>query len=925
MEILPSGTVTFLFTDIEGSTKLAREHPDKWEPLRQRHHSIMRSAMEANHGYVFQIIGDAFCVAFNTAGDALQAAGKAQIELYAENWGEVPIKVRMGLHTGKAELQESGEYTGYLALSRVQRVMSAGHGGQTLLSQVTQELVRDELPGKMYLSDLGEHRLKDLIRPEHIYQLNVDGLPVDFLPIKTLDTYRHNLPVQMTSFIGREKAMAEIKQALIEHRLVTLTGPGGSGKTRLSLQVAADLIEEFGDGAWFVDLAPLSDATLVPHAIADALNVREEGATPLIDLLTNYVQHRELLIVLDNCEHLVESSAHTADLLLHAAPRLKIIATSREGLGIAGEKTFPVPALSTSNTVHPSPASLSQYEATRLFIDRALLVQPHFAVNNENAPAVAQICHRLEGIPLAIELAAARVKAMSPEQISSRLDESFRLLTGGSRTALPRQQTLRATIDWSWELLSENERILLRRLSVFAGGWTLEAAEGVCAGEIIGEYDILDLLTQLVGKSLVIWHETQDEPRYQLLETIRQYAQSKLSEAIELDEEARVHQRHAEFYTQFAEESKIQIYSPAQDVWLKRLVSEQDNLRAALEWTVSTKSDLALRIYNAMGDYWLWHNVFSEGILWGERIISAIPEAPVELRAYSLSWTAEFLIQLGRIDQAIQYAKSGLDLARECQDKALLASTLFLRGAIGVDTGDAQLANECFEEALPLARAIKSPFILPGVLLYMGMMSSGTGDYEQAEAFLQESMAIAQRYYASFWQPMGLWLLGNLAFLRHDLKKARTDLYLGLQRAKEFQVTFVVAHIDEMLGRLLILDPDLMGARLHLTQSMKALLDMKMQPCPAHCLEGWARLAMAQADPQRAVRIMGAIDTYLKSVGMSLIPIEQVMYDQTRAELQQQLDTDVLQQEWAAGKKLNLEQAIELAMSLPLNPSNIET
>ncbi len=915
MQPYPSGTVTFLFTDIESSTRLARELGEQWEPIRQRHHAILHAAMAAYQGYVFQIIGDAFCVAFQTAGDALQAAGKAQKDLHAENWDSHPIKVRMGIHTGKAEVQENGQYVGYLTLSRVQRIISAGYGGQTLLSQVSQELVRDELPEGISLYDLGEHRLKDLIRPEKIYQLNIDGLPFDFPPIKTLDIYRHNLPMQMTSFIGRDREIAELKQALNEHRLVTLTGPGGAGKTRLSLQVAADLIDGFTDGVWFIDLAPLTDGAFVPQAIAAALNVHEEGAASLTDLLTSYVKSRQLLIVLDNCEHLIEDCARISNLLLLAAPHLKILATSREALGIAGEKAFPVLSLPFCDERQPSVSSLSQYDATRLFIDRALLVQPHFSVTNDNAPAVAQICYRLDGIPLAIELAAARVKAMSPEQISSRLDESFRLLTGGSRTALPRQQTLLATIDWSWDLLSENERIILRRLSVFTGGWTLEAAEEVCADEIIGESDVLDLLTQLVGKSLVTWHEQESEPRYQLLETIRQYAESKLREEVELNEEARVRERHAKFYTQFAEEAKIQLYSPSQAAWLKRLVSEQDNLRSALEWTVSAKSDLALRIFNSLGDYWLWHNVFSEGILWGERIISVIPDAPLELRAYALSWTAEFLSQLGRIDQAILYAKSSFELARECQNKALLAHALLIRGAVGVDAGDAQLANDCFGEALPLARAIKSPFVLPGVLLYMGMISSGTGDYEQAEAFLQESMEIAERCYASFWQPMGLWFLGNLAFLRHDFTKARTNLFLGLQRANEFQVTFVVAHIEEMLGRLLIVDPDLMGARSYLTRSMKTLLDTKMQPCPAHCLEGWARLAMAQGDPQRAARILGAIDAYIKSVGMSLIPIEQVMYDQTRAELQQQLDTDAFQQEWAAGEKLNLEQAIDLAMS----------
>jgi predicted ATPase/class 3 adenylate cyclase len=916
MSIYPTGTVTFLFTDIEGSTKLAREHPDQWETLRQRHHSILQSAVNAQQGYVFQIIGDAFCAAFNTAGEALQAAGKAQNGLYAENWGNAPIKVRMGIHTGRADLQDSGEYHGYLTLSRVQRLMSAGCGGQTLLSQATQELVRDELPENVSLRDLGEHRLKDLIRSEHIYQFNLDGLPGDFPPIKTLDMYRHNLPVQMTSFIGRGQEMTEIKQALAQHHLVTLTGAGGAGKTRLSLQVAADVIDEFSDGVWFVDLAPVSDPAFVPQGIAAALNVREEGASPLMDLLVHYVQRRKMLIVLDNCEHLVEASAHAADILLHAASQLKIIATSREGLGIAGEKTFPVPSLSFSNASHPSASTLSQYEATRLFIDRALLVQPHFAVTNENAPAVAQICHWLDGIPLAIELAAARVKAMSPEQIAARLGDSFRLLTGGSRTALPRQQTLRAMIDWSWELLSEEERLLLRRLSVFAGGWTLEAAEGICAGEGIDAFDILDLLTQLVGKSLVLWHEAAAEPRYQLLETIRQYAHARLSEANGAGEEARLSQCHAEFFAQFAEEAESQLFSPATAAWLKRLDTEQDNLHAALECTVYSRSRTALRIIKANAKYLFLRNAFTEGFQWGERALNANPDAPMELRAPVLMWTGEFADQIGRKDLADQYGQAGLDLARQGQDQALRAEALFIRGSIAMEGGDPQLTMACYEEALPLARLTQSPWVLPGVLMYLGLMLTGIGEFAQAEAYVQEGDEIAQRFYVPFWQAMGVWFSGHLAFLRNDIGKARRDLMLALQTARENQYHMFTAHIEEMLGRVQILDPDLAGARLSLTQSLAMLQDMALKPCLAHNLEGWARLALAQWEPQRAARLLGAIQAHMKTLGMNMIPIEQALYDQTLAAVQQQLTATDFQQEREAGEKLTVEQAFELALSL---------
>src|SRR5215204_2861234 len=486
MNKLPSGTVTFLFTDIEGSTRLAQEYPDQWETLRARHDTLLHSAMDAYKGYVFQIVGDAFCVAFHSASDALNAALNAQWLLQNEAWSPASIKVRMGIHTGVAQLNNTSEqiaYLGYTTLVLVQRIMSAGHGGQVLISSSTRELVRDTLPANTELLDLGERRLKDLLRPQHLYQLQAPGLASRFPPLKTLEASRNNLPVQLTSFIGRENEIVEIKQDLKAHRLVTLTGPGGTGKTRLSLQVAADLLNQFHHGVWFIELAPLTDPSLIPQTILSAIGITEQSGKPL-DVLREYLREKKSLIVLDNCEHLIEASANVAHAILSIAPDLKVLASSREALGVSGEMVYPVPSLSLPDIKHlPVIEQLSQYEAVRLFIDRALLVVPHFVVDKDNAPHIAQICHRLDGIPLAMELAAARVKMMSVEQISKRLDDRFRLLTGGARTALPRQQTLRALIDWSYDILSENERLLLRRLSVFAGGWTLEAAEEVCSDQ----------------------------------------------------------------------------------------------------------------------------------------------------------------------------------------------------------------------------------------------------------------------------------------------------------------------------------------------------------------------------------------------------------------------------------------------------------
>jgi len=423
MSDLPTGTVTFLFTDIEGSTKLAQDYPDQWESLRERHHSILQSAMESYDGYVFQIIGDAFCVAFHTTSDGLNAALEAQRKLQNEDRGDIPIKVRMGLHTGSAELQTT-DYRGYLTMAKVQRVMSVAFGGQVLLSNISAELIHNELPKGITLRDMKEHRLKGLPDPELLWQMVAPDLQQDFPPLQSLKEIPNNLPVQLTNFIGREKEVEQIKKLLEKNRLVTLTGSGGTGKTRLSLQAAAELLDHFDHGVWFVELAPLTDPDLIPQTILSTIGVNEQQGWTPIEVLKEYLHEKESLIVLDNCEHLIEASAKLANTLLNAAPSLKILASSREALGVKGELSYPVPSLSLPDPKHlPVIEQLSQYEAVRLFIDRASLVSPHFDVNKKNAPALAQICYRLDGIPLAIELAAARVKMMSVEQISARLDD----------------------------------------------------------------------------------------------------------------------------------------------------------------------------------------------------------------------------------------------------------------------------------------------------------------------------------------------------------------------------------------------------------------------------------------------------------------------------------------------------------------------
>ncbi|HEV2460102.1 MAG TPA: hypothetical protein VGS80_17225, partial [Ktedonobacterales bacterium] len=523
------------------------------------HDALLLAAIAAHSGRAVDTAGDGCFVVFARAPDAVAAAAQAQRDLATFPWpAGTMLRARMGLHTGTAQVV--GERYVGLDVHRAARIAAAGHGGQVLLSAATRELVEDTLPDGASLRDLGARGLKDLQRPEHLFQLVLPDLLADFPPLNALDGNAHNLPFELTSFVGRERELAELQALLLARRLLTLTGPGGTGKTRLALHLAADVVEAFTDGVWLVELAPLADPRLVPHTVAAVLGVREQPGRAMLDVLVDALRPKTLLLLLDNCEHLIATCAQLADTLLRAAPSLHILVSSREVLGIAGETVYRVPSLPLPAPVQPRQPhaldALAQNDCVRLFAERAAAASPGFRLTAKNAPAIAQIGRRLDGIPLALELAAARTRVLPPEQIVARLDDRFRLLTGGSRTALPRHQTLLALIEWSYELLTEAERVLLRRLSVFAGGWSLEAAQAV-GGDGLGEAgeEVLETLAHLADKSLVDVEEAMEaaEGRYRLLETIRQYAHDKLLASGEAE---RVRHRHLEYFVRFAEQAE---------------------------------------------------------------------------------------------------------------------------------------------------------------------------------------------------------------------------------------------------------------------------------------------------------------------------------------------------------------------------------
>ena len=746
MSNLPIGTVTFLFTDIEGSTKLWQQYPEAMPNALACHHAILNETISAYDGYVFQIIGDAFCAAFSTATDGLEAAMAAQRALRDAAWGETgAIRVRMALHTGAADLRigdhTSGEYISGLTLSRAARLLSAGHGGQILLSLPTAELVCDHLLPEIMLRDLDSHRLKDLIRPEHIYQAVAPDLPSEFLPLKTLDTQPNNLPIQLTSFIGREQEMARVKEILNSTRIITLTGVGGAGKTRLAIQVAADLIDEFPDGVWLVEFAPIADPTLVPYSVATALGLQLQSGRTIQLGLTEYLREKNCLLLFDNCEHLIDACAILADALLHTCPNLKILTTSREGLGIAGEVIYCVPSLAIPSLETATAQSLTQYEAVRLFIDRALTIQSNFSVTDQNATAIAQICNQLDGIPLAIELAAARVNVLSVEQISERLVDRFRLLTGGSRSVLPRQKTLRALIDWSYSLLSPAERILFERLSIFAGGWTLEAAESLCAGEGIESFEVLDRLHNLAAKSLVVVGEGVDgRMRYHLLETIRQYAREILVKSEQL---SMFRDRHLDWFLDFEEQARPKLFSGEQVVMLNRLDAEHDNFRAALAWSIETVVEKGLRLAAGLYRFWRLRGYWFERLDWLNKLL-AQPEAlaPTTARAFALITRGDMEFSQGEYADAEKSFTESLQIYRQLGDEKGIAEALGQLARLSIQLGDFLQAGELGQESLEISRKIGDKFQISQALNRLAHGLRAQGNSIRANELLKESVTL---------------------------------------------------------------------------------------------------------------------------------------------------------------------------------------
>jgi predicted ATPase len=888
---LPTGTVTFLFTDLEGSTRLLQAHPGAYREAVARHHALLRGAVEAHGGVVFETVGDAVYAAFARPTDAVAAALAGQLALRREAWGATgEFRVRMGVHLGEVEAYpapgaaQGARYFGQ-PLVRCARLTATAHGGQVVLSEAVTAVVRDALPDAAALRDLGEHRLRDLARPEHVYQLVHPELLHDFPPLRALDALANNLPLQLTSFVGRARELAAVGEALAAHRLLTLTGPGGTGKTRLALQLAAHVAGEYPDGAWLAELAPLADSALVPQTVAVAVGVREEPGRPLAATLADALRTKRLLLVLDNCEHLLPAVAPLAADLLAACPGLMVLATSRAPLRVRGEHRFPVPPLTLPDPARlPDLGQLTQYEAVALFVARAAGVRPDFVVTNANAPAVAELCHRLDGLPLALELAAARAALLPPAALLARLERRLPLLRGGPRDAPARHQTLRATLDWSHDLLDAAERALFRRLAVFAGGCTLEAAEAVCGAPDGGEdppLDVLEGLASLVEKSLVRQDaDPGGEARFGMLETIREYGLERLDES---NEGAARRRRHTSFFLELARAAEPSLLGPEQPAWLDRLDAEHDNFRAALARTQppagapadAAALDTGLRLAGALLWFWYLRGHVSEGRGWLHALLArteASGASPARAQAlFGAGWLA---VVQGEYAVARRLLDQSAGLWRDLGDARGHGRALTALAIADHFLGDMARSDALLVQGAGLFREAGDRWGLAQARRQLAVNARERGDLENAALLGEESVTLSREAGDRYSLGVSLAGLGVVHSIRGD---------------------------DVRAGALF-------------TEALRTLRGIQERWWSARCVTRLARIACTRDQHVRAALLAGSAEAMLEALGSRLHRAERDGLDRVVTLSRAALGGDAFAAAWAEGRAMTPEQAVAYAL-----------
>jgi predicted ATPase/class 3 adenylate cyclase len=908
---LPTGAITLLFSDIEGSTQRWEERPEAMVSALHRHDQLLRGAIEANRGHIFKTVGDAFCAAFSSATDGVAAALDAQRALAAEDFSAVgELRVRIAVHSGTTH-ERDGDYFGP-TVNRVARLLAVVNGEQVVISGETAQLLRGVLPGQAKLRDLGTHRLKDLVEPEQVWQLTAPGLRDLFPPLLSLGSLPNNLPRQVTPLIGRDAVAAEVEALIEQSPLVTLVGTGGVGKTRIALQAGADLLDGSGDGVWFVELAPLSDPSLVAVTIASTLGLREQPERPVLETLLRYLKNRRMLLILDNCEHVVEETARIAEAILRNCPEVRLLATSREALRIAGEHPYRMPSLATPpDGAALTAAEAAGYGAVALFVQRAAISDTKFRLNDENAPVVGEIVRRLDGIPLAIELAAARVKVLTLPQIAKKLDERFAMLTGGSRTALPRHQTMRALIDWSYDLLSAQEQRLFRRLSIFAGGWTLDAAVEVCSGD-----DVLDLLSALVDKSLVVAEPGGEQQRYGSLESTREYARERLAQSGELETIARA---HADAYLALAERLNSLFDSTPDRVWLSQTEPELENWRAALAWSLGARNDVLLgqRLTAKLGDF--WHSFgASEGLRWVRTALETVDETTPALVVAQLDLAEALLYEsLGRIGLSYIPAERALSRFAELDDQMGMAYAQHILGSSLAQHGRIADGETLLKAALDVSRKRGGLRLTGRTLRRLATARYHAGDHAAAHSLYAEALEIFKAAGAERNVALVATFLAELEFLEGDAETAVRLAGEALASDRELpDQTRAMFTSSNMAAYLIALDRYDEGrnrAREALTLAARQENAVLVATALQH-LAACAALRVveeeAQADKTRAARLIGFVDAHLTELENQREFTEQQEYDRAIAALRETFEQSELERLMAEGQMWSKERAI---------------
>jgi predicted ATPase/class 3 adenylate cyclase/DNA-binding CsgD family transcriptional regulator len=928
MQNLPTGTVTLLFTDIAGSTRLLHQLGERYASMLLECCQVLRAVFEQWNGHVVDTQGDAFFVVFARATTAVSAAVVAQRALASHAFPNgASVHVRVGLHTGEPQRTAKG-YVG-LDVHRAARIMSAGHGGQVLLSQMTCSLVEQDLPEGVYLRDLGEHRLKDLGRPMRLFQLVITDLAADFPPLHTLESFPNNLPAQPTPFLGREHEVAVIRDLLHREdvRLVTLTGPGGTGKTRLGLQVAADLSDLFASGVFFVNLAPISDPALVVPTIAETLVIREGSGQTLLERLTEELRQRQMLLLLDNFEHVV-SAAEQVAALLTACPQLKVLLTSREVLHVRAEHEFPVPPLAVPDPNHlPDLAMLSHHAAVALFLQQAQAVKPDFQLTDANARAIAELCVRLDGLPLAIELAAARMKLFPPRALLARLGQRLSVLTSASRDVPARQQTLRNTIAWSYNLLDATEQQLFRRLSVFVDGYTLEAIEALCTSLDSESEPVLDVVASLVDKSLLqhVEQQTGEESRFVMLETIREYALERLESHGETETARRV---HAAYFLQLAEEAEQGMAGPQQAVLLERLEQEHDNLRAAMQWSLEQVEEgkaTALRLGGALYSFWHVRAYFSEGRDFLERALSQSDgvAAPVQAKALyrelgdtvgianCLHLLADISWGRGNLTVARALGEESLLLFRELDDKRSVAYLLYHLGSLAVEQGEYARGRDLLTESLTINRELGDTRIIALSLFKLALLArlSG-GDLAQAHTWLDESFALSREVGDKESIANCLYLSGMLALGEGDAASASSLNEQALALFQEMKLQDGTALSLYALAGVATIQGNYARSQALYEEGIAVARKAGGTRMIPSGLERLAAAVAAQGNQVWAAHLWGTAEALREAIGMPIPPVERAPYHRAVAAARAQLGEQAFAAAWVGGRTLSPEQAL---------------